>query len=83
MGSRVREARERQEQRLRGTGRQTNGEVSEPFLRRQLPLPDGLQVVERAVNPGKLSPRRGQSAPGRVSLKPSARRPLPGGDPWP
>ena len=57
VAARVREARDRQAQRLRGTGWQTNGEVSGPYLRRQLPLPDGLQVVETAVNRGKLSPR--------------------------
>jgi magnesium chelatase family protein len=57
VGERVREARARQEHRLRGTGWQTNGEVSGPYLRRQLPLPDGLQVVETAVHRGKLSPR--------------------------
>ena len=57
VGARVREARARQAHRLRGTGWQTNGEVPGPYLRRQLPLPDGLQVVETAVNRGKLSPR--------------------------
>jgi magnesium chelatase family protein len=57
VGERVREARARQAHRLRGTGWQTNGEVPGPYLRRQLPLPDGLQVVETAVNRGKLSPR--------------------------
>jgi magnesium chelatase family protein len=57
VGERVREARGRQAHRLRGTGWQTNGEVPGPYLRRQLPLPDGLQVVETAVNRGKLSPR--------------------------
>ncbi len=57
VGERVREARERQERRLRGSGWQTNGEVPGPFLRRQLPLPEGLQVVENAVNRGRLSPR--------------------------
>jgi magnesium chelatase family protein len=57
VGERVREARARQAHRLRGTSWQTNGEVPGPYLRRQLPLPDGLQVVETAVNRGKLSPR--------------------------
>ncbi|GAA1433398.1 YifB family Mg chelatase-like AAA ATPase [Microlunatus lacustris] len=57
VAERVQEARARQERRLMGTGWQTNGEVSGPFLRRQLPLPEGLQVVENAVNRGRLSPR--------------------------
>jgi magnesium chelatase family protein len=57
VGNRVQEARARQGHRLRGTGWQTNGEVPGPYLRRQLPLPDALQVVETAVNRGKLSPR--------------------------
>ncbi len=57
VGERVRDARERQERRLRGSGWQTNGEVPGPFLRRSLPLPEGLQVVENAVNRGRLSPR--------------------------
>ena len=57
VAERVREARARQEHRLQGTGWQTNGEVPGPYLRRQLPLPDGLQVVETAVTRGKLSPR--------------------------
>ncbi|MFL6026967.1 MAG: YifB family Mg chelatase-like AAA ATPase [Friedmanniella sp.] len=57
VAERVREARARQERRLQGTGWQTNGEVPGPYLRRQLPLPDGLQVVETAVTRGQLSPR--------------------------
>jgi magnesium chelatase family protein len=57
VGQRVREARARQEHRLRGTAWRTNGEVPGPYLRRQLPLPEGLQVVETAVSRGKLSPR--------------------------
>ncbi|WP_375422798.1 YifB family Mg chelatase-like AAA ATPase [uncultured Friedmanniella sp.] len=57
VAARVAEARARQEHRLRGTGWQTNGEVPGPYLRRTLPLPDGLQVVDTAVDRGTLSPR--------------------------
>ncbi len=57
VAERVAEARARQEHRLRGTEWQTNGEVPGPYLRRKLPLPDGLQVVDTAVDRGTLSPR--------------------------
>ena len=57
VASRVAEARARQAYRLAGSGWQTNGEVSGPYLRTQLPLPDGLQIVEDAVGRGRLSPR--------------------------
>lgn len=57
VAERVVEARSRQEARLRGTGWQTNGEVPGPYLRKRLPLPDGLQVVDTAVQRGTLSPR--------------------------
>ncbi len=54
---RVREARERQLRRLRGSGWRTNGEVPGPYLRRQLPLPEGLSAVDDAYNRGRLSAR--------------------------
>lgn len=57
VAGRVAEARARQTQRLSGTGWQTNGEVSGPYLRTHLPLPDGLGLVESAVSRGQLSPR--------------------------
>lgn len=57
VAERVREARERQCRRLAGSGWQTNGEVSGTYLRRHLPLPDGLQAVDEAVDRGRLSAR--------------------------
>jgi len=57
VAARVAEARARQQHRLVGSGWQTNGEVSGPYLRAHLPLPDGLGMLEDAVSRGKLSPR--------------------------
>ncbi|HYP44398.1 MAG TPA: YifB family Mg chelatase-like AAA ATPase [Propionibacteriaceae bacterium] len=57
VAGRVLEARARQAHRLTGSGWQTNGEVSGPYLRTHLPLPEGLALVEDAVSRGKLSPR--------------------------
>ena len=57
VAGRVAEARARQAHRLAGSGWQTNAEVSGTFLRNHLPLPEGLQLVEEAVNRGRLSPR--------------------------
>ena len=57
VAERVLEARDRQHQRLAGSGWQTNGEVSGTYLRRHLPLPDGLQAVDEAVDRGRLSAR--------------------------
>lgn len=57
VAERVRAARDRQTYRLSGSGWRTNGEVSGPFLRTHLPLPDGLDLVETAVSRGRLSPR--------------------------
>jgi magnesium chelatase family protein len=57
VAARVEEARTRQAHRLMGSGWRTNGEVSGPYLRTHLPLPDGLDIVEGAVSRGKLSPR--------------------------
>jgi magnesium chelatase family protein len=57
VAERVREARDRQHRRLGGSGWQTNGEVSGTYLRRHLPLPDGLQAIDEAVDRGRLSAR--------------------------
>ena len=57
VAGRVGQARQRQLRRLAGTGWRTNGEVSGPYLRRHLALPDGLHIVDDAVNRGRLSPR--------------------------
>ena len=57
VAERVREARDRQRRRLAGSGWQTNGEVSGTYLRRHLPLPDGLHTVDEAVDRGRLSAR--------------------------
>jgi magnesium chelatase family protein len=57
VAERVVEARDRQRRRLVGSGWQTNGEVSGTYLRRHLPLPDGLQAVDDAVDRGRLSAR--------------------------
>jgi len=57
VAERVQEARARQRYRLLGSGWVTNGEVSGPYLRSHLPLPDGLDIVEDAVSRGRLSPR--------------------------
>ncbi|HEY5848642.1 MAG TPA: YifB family Mg chelatase-like AAA ATPase, partial [Microlunatus sp.] len=57
VAARVQEARARQLHRLAGSGWQTNGEVSGPFLRKKLPLPDGVQVVDDAFDRGRLSAR--------------------------
>jgi magnesium chelatase family protein len=57
VAERVLEARDRQRRRLAGSGWQTNGEVSGTYLRRHLPLSDGLQAVDEAVDRGRLSAR--------------------------
>jgi magnesium chelatase family protein len=57
VAERVLDARDRQRRRLAGSGWQTNSEVSGTYLRRHLPLPDGLQAVDEAVDRGRLSAR--------------------------
>jgi magnesium chelatase family protein len=57
VAGRVREARERQRQRLEPSGWRTNGEVPGPALRKRLPLPDGADVLDVAVARGRLSAR--------------------------
>lgn len=54
---RVMEARARQRARLKGTPWATNGEVSGPHLRTQLPLPSDVTPLERALARGALSAR--------------------------
>ena len=55
--ARVMEARERQRRRLRRTPWTTNGEVAGPFLRKHLPLPDDLGVLNSALQRGAISAR--------------------------
>jgi magnesium chelatase family protein len=57
VADRVAEARLRQLRRLSGTGWQTNSEVSGSYLRRGLPVPDGVEVLDRAMIGGTISPR--------------------------
>ena len=57
VADRVRLARERQARRLEPLGWRTNGEVPGPVLRRMLPLPDGVELLDDAVSRGLLSAR--------------------------
>ena len=57
VGERVRAARDRQAARLRGTAWSTNAELPGPYLRKELPLPDGLAAIDAAVASGTLSAR--------------------------
>lgn len=57
VAARVAEAKARQRHRLAGTGWQTNSEVSGSYLRRRLPLPDGIDMLDRALASGSISPR--------------------------
>ncbi len=57
VADRVREARERQRRRLQGTGWRTNSEVAGSYLRRHLPLPDGVGTVDEAMDRGRISAR--------------------------
>jgi magnesium chelatase family protein len=57
VSARVAEARDRQARRLAGTEWRSNGEVDGPYLRRHLPLPDGLDAVDDALDRRLLSPR--------------------------
>lgn len=57
VAERVRAARERQAARLGPLGWRTNAEVPGPHLRRDLPLPDGVERLESAVARGQLSAR--------------------------
>lgn len=57
VAERVRGARERQAHRLATTEWTTNGQVPGPFLRRELPLPQGTDVIDRALIRGQISLR--------------------------
>jgi len=57
VAGRVAEARARQAHRLAGTSWVTNGEVPGSHLTKQLPLPDGLHLLDEAANRGRLSAR--------------------------
>ena len=57
VAARVTEARARQQRRLLPHGWRTNGEVPGPALRRLLPLPGGVDLLDEAVSRGRLSAR--------------------------
>ncbi|MDN5724557.1 MAG: YifB family Mg chelatase-like AAA ATPase [Propionibacteriales bacterium] len=57
VADRVAEARARQVRRFADTPWSANGEASGAHLRTELPPPDGLEAIERAVSRGRLSPR--------------------------
>jgi len=57
VAARVADAQARQRHRLAGTGWQSNSEVSGSYLRRRLPLPDNIEMLDRALATGSLSPR--------------------------
>lgn len=57
VAQRVLEARERQRRRLRETPWLTNGEVAGPYLRRELPMPADVSVLNGALDRGTLSLR--------------------------
>ena len=57
VAARVLAARDRQRQRLTGTGYATNGDVPGPYLRAQLPMPQESELLDRAVQRGQLSQR--------------------------
>lgn len=57
VAARVADARARQRRRLAETPWRTNADVLGSYLRNALPLPDGLDHVERAVAAGSISAR--------------------------
>ncbi|WP_342373596.1 YifB family Mg chelatase-like AAA ATPase [Propioniciclava soli] len=57
VAARVLGARERQRARLAGLPWTTNAAVPGPWLRRELPLPEGVELVDQAVARGRLSAR--------------------------
>jgi magnesium chelatase family protein len=57
VASRVEAARQRQARRLKDTPWLTNAEVPGAYLRKRLPRPEGMSVVDRAVSLGQLSAR--------------------------
>ncbi|RRD46250.1 YifB family Mg chelatase-like AAA ATPase [Tessaracoccus sp. OH4464_COT-324] len=54
---RVLEARKRQSRRLKDTPWRTNSEVAGSFMRKQLPLPEGIELINRSLALGALSLR--------------------------
>lgn len=57
VAARVAAARDRQAARLRGTPWTTNGEVPGAFLRNELPVPEGLDLLDRALVSHQVSAR--------------------------
>lgn len=57
VAERVHAARQRQLRRLAGTGWSTNAEVPGHHLRRRLPLPDGVEALDLALQRGRVSAR--------------------------
>jgi len=57
VAGRVLAARERQRERLAGGGWRSNAEVPGTAMRRSLPLPDGMDLLDDAVTRGRLSAR--------------------------
>jgi magnesium chelatase family protein len=57
VAGRVLEARRRQRRRLAEFGLQVNAEVSGAVLRKKLPLPEGVEILEKAAALGQLSAR--------------------------
>lgn len=57
VAERVAAARERQAWRLARFGMRTNAEVPGSLLRRDLPLPSGVEILDTAVSRGRLSAR--------------------------
>jgi len=57
VAGRVHSARLKQADRLRGTRWRTNGEVTGQFVRKELPLPQGMSMLDSAVANGALSAR--------------------------
>jgi magnesium chelatase family protein len=57
VAERVLAARDRQAHRLGRLGWRTNAEVPGPVLRKQLPVPDGVDLLTRAISRGQLSAR--------------------------
>ncbi len=57
VAERVRAARERQRHRLAGTGWLTNAEVPGHHVRRRLPLPEGVEALDQALQRGRISAR--------------------------
>ena len=57
VAERVRAARERQAVRLRGTPWATNAELPGRYVRKELPVPERMEVLDQAVANGTLSAR--------------------------